>query len=210
MNEIRDLIVRLIASGIDPVEAGEVVARAAVAGAASKVDPQAERRRENDRVRKASLRKSAEIRGTDGDGPFPKESPQTPKETPLSLPTTPKEKTPKGVQKKAVRLPDDWVLPAEWREEAVSLGLSPQRIDLEADKMRDWSRSSKNGAKLDWRATWRNWCRDAAPNMPRGSPAPRPIDDLINSLSTRMDRANADTSAEIEGYPAAPRGLPAH
>ena len=156
--------------------------------------------------------KTSEQDVSDAADPFPKESPQTPKETPLSLPTTPKEKTPKGVQKKAVRLPDDWQLPPEWRQDAVDQGLPPQRIDLEAAKMRDWSRSSPNGAKLDWRASWRNWCRGAAEKGgPQGrGPPVRPMDNLIDSLVTRMEQANASTTAEIEGYPEAPRRLSAH
>ena len=70
------------------------------------------------------------------------------------------------------RLPEDWSLPDGWGQDAIEAGVPPHLIDLEASKMRDWSRSSKNGAKLDWRATWRNWCREAATRIPpaRGSP----------------------------------------
>jgi len=76
---------------------------------------------------------------------------------------------------RAKRLPADWVLPNDWRQDAVDVGLDPSRCDIEAEKMRDWSRSAKAGAKLDWRAAWRNWCRKAheTQNQPRGSPKPR-------------------------------------
>jgi hypothetical protein len=117
------------------------------------------------------------------------------------LPTTHKENPPKGGQKKASRLPSDWMLPVEWRQDARDAGLAEYAIDLEAEKIRDWSRSSKNGAKLDWRAAWRNWCRGAAPNQ-RGSPPPgkpRSVLDAINALNTRMEQADAISSEAIEG-----------
>lgn len=75
--------------------------------------------------------------------------------------------------KRAARLSPDWALPIDWRQDAIDAKLPPDRIDAEAAKMRDWSISSPKGAKLDWRATWRNWARQAAETMPRqrGSPA---------------------------------------
>jgi len=154
---------------------------------------------------------ASESDGSDAGFPFPKESPQTPKETPLSPPTTPKEKTPLGVQKKAVRLPSDWVLPEDWVVDAIAVGLPAHLIDLEASKIRDWSRSSKNGAKLDWRAAWRNWCREAASRLPQNrSPPSRPVDHLINSLIADMDFADANATTEIEGHSQALGRLPSH
>ncbi len=38
--------------------------------------------------------------------------------------------------------------------------------------------------------------------MARGSPQVRPVDDLINSLVSQMDEADANTTAEIERHPA--------
>jgi hypothetical protein len=79
------------------------------------------------------------------------------------LPTTnPKGKgTPDGVPKKrSARLPQDWQCPEEWIEDAVSAGLSRHKATSEAERMKNWSLSNRNGAKLDWLATWRNWYRD--------------------------------------------------
>jgi hypothetical protein len=59
---------------------------------------------------------------------------------------------------RATRLAENWVLPAEWRELAVGLGLRGAEVDREAMKIKNWSMSSKNGAKLNWKSTWRNWC----------------------------------------------------
>lgn len=91
-----------------------------------------------------------------------------------------KEAKPKKAAEKAARatrLPEDWKLPADWRELAIGLGLRDFEVTREADKMRNWSRSSKNGAKLDWKATWRNWCvsvleRAGRPVLTPNAPAP--------------------------------------
>lgn len=108
--------------------------------------------------------------------------------------------------KRAFRLADDWTLPVEWRSDALKAGLPEQLIDLEAAKLRDWSRSSKNGAKLDWRAAWRNWCREAAARAPRareGPPLakPNPGRDTIDAL---LEQTSAVTSSETQGHPPYP------
>jgi hypothetical protein len=67
------------------------------------------------------------------------------------------------------RLPADWCLPVDWGEWAVSeLGMNPEQVRQESEKFRDyWSaKVGKDAAKLDWQATWRNWCRKAV-NSPR-------------------------------------------
>lgn len=61
---------------------------------------------------------------------------------------------------RASRLSADWTLPDELRDWAIEQGWPPPLIDHEAERMRDWSLSSPNGAKRDWAATWRNWMRD--------------------------------------------------
>ena len=79
-------------------------------------------------------------------------------------------------RERCVRLSEDWVLPDDWRQDAIEAGLPPQRIDVEARRMRDWSLSSKNGAKKHWRAVWRNWCSRIAEELAsaRASPATKP------------------------------------
>lgn len=66
-------------------------------------------------------------------------------------------------KKKPTRLPADWQLPKDWSEwSEAELGMPPPVVQIEADKFRDyWHSRSKDAAKLDWRATWRNWCRSA-------------------------------------------------
>lgn len=71
---------------------------------------------------------------------------------------------PKGDSKtespRATRLPAHWTLPADWRQWA-----KDERPDVdpgrEADRFADYWRAKpgKDGTKLDWLATWRNWVR---------------------------------------------------
>ena len=59
------------------------------------------------------------------------------------------------------RLQQDWVLPEDWKQWAESC-----RPDLKipevADQFKDFwvARPGKDGVKLDWQATWRNWVRN--------------------------------------------------
>jgi len=59
---------------------------------------------------------------------------------------------------RGTRLPADWWPDAEDWEFARSLGLDPHAV---AERFRDYWRAQPGakGVKLDWKATWRNWCR---------------------------------------------------
>jgi len=85
-------------------------------------------------------------------------------QSPVSIPRE-REKT-----QRASRLPAAWVLPQDWREWAQEhrRDIDP---DLTAAKFADFwhSKPGKDGCKLDWLATWRNWVREERP--PRTSPA---------------------------------------
>src|SRR5690606_12878730 len=62
------------------------------------------------------------------------------------------------------RLPADWELPPEWgRWACEEFGISPGPVRIEAAKFRDYwiSKTGQQATKLDWQATWRNWCRTA-------------------------------------------------
>jgi uncharacterized protein YdaU (DUF1376 family) len=81
--------------------------------------------------------------------------------TPTPTPTpTPKERV---ETRRASRLPPDWALPPEWRDWARSArpDLDPAKV---ADRFRDFwvAKAGRDGAKLDWAATWRNWVRQEA------------------------------------------------
>lgn len=62
---------------------------------------------------------------------------------------------------RATRLAKDWTLPGDWRAFC-----RDERPDLDPDKVAakfadHWhAKARKDGMKLDWFATWRNWVRD--------------------------------------------------
>lgn len=66
-------------------------------------------------------------------------------------------------EQRATRLLPDFSIPDEWIEDA--LRLRPDWPDYAPIKVFEsfkdyWiSKSGKDATKLDWRATWRNWCR---------------------------------------------------
>jgi uncharacterized protein YdaU (DUF1376 family) len=98
-------------------------------------------------------------------------------------------------RKRASRLPEDWQIPEEWIDEAVSRGLTRARAHAEAERMRNWSQSSPNGAKVKWLAVWRNWIADKADQPAK--PA-QPADRHIAAAASRRD-AWLDVINEIEG-----------
>lgn len=84
-----------------------------------------------------------------------------------------KEEEPNGSSKKtrASRLSEDWSLPDDWFQWALDEGWRPEAATVEADKFRDYwiSKAGKDAAKLNWKATWRNWMRNCgAPRVITG------------------------------------------
>jgi hypothetical protein len=71
---------------------------------------------------------------------------------------------PKSEKQKAARLPKNWVLPKSWGQWTIDeLGWDELSVRREAEKFRDFwiAKGGRDAAKLDWEATWRNWCRNA-------------------------------------------------
>lgn len=72
---------------------------------------------------------------------------------------------PNGSSKKQIsrgsRLPRDWQLPRPWGQWAVDAGMAETRVRSEAEVFRDYwiAKPGKDGTKLDWEATWRNWIK---------------------------------------------------
>ena len=80
----------------------------------------------------------------------------------------PLKKEPKGSQKRASRLPEDWVLPKDWGDWAVSNGLPPDVVRFEAAQFKDYwiSKAGRDALKADWRRTWQTWARRAQRDRP--------------------------------------------
>jgi hypothetical protein len=64
--------------------------------------------------------------------------------------------------RRGARLPEDWVPSDE--DMGFAKHLLNGRSEVEVSKFRDYwtAKPGKDGVKLDWSATWRNWCRTAA------------------------------------------------
>lgn len=103
-----------------------------------------------------------------------------------------RQKSPRGA-----RLQPDWSLPTEWFNwTRINLANStPETIKLEADKFRDYwiAKSGQQAAKLDWEATWRNWCRTAFAarpativNRPAFERKPNPSEALRKLMADRI------------------------
>ncbi len=72
-----------------------------------------------------------------------------------------KNKSKEQVRSRGSRLPTDWALPADWKEEARA-ERSELDLDMVAKKFKDYWHgvAGKDGIKLNWQATWRNWVRN--------------------------------------------------
>lgn len=91
-----------------------------------------------------------------------------PTETDLFPPIVPE----KPVATKATRLAPGWIPTQDDLAFAAKQGLTREDTFREADKFRDyWLAASRNAAKLDWAATWRNWVRTASDSRKRGGGA---------------------------------------
>lgn len=135
----------------------------------------------------------------------PKSDADTPPAGGFSLTPPEPDGKPKPKPKKvATRLPEDWVPDEKYRLDAMRLGLPAARVADEGERFRDWSRSSPNGAKLDWPAAWRNWVKmkldrpEPAPNGgARGPPTRRPS--YADDDAQRTAEANAFLDKIIAG-----------
>ncbi len=70
---------------------------------------------------------------------------------------------PSSKKARASRLGDDWFLPQQWGEWAITEGCTVGQTRSESEKFKDYwhSKAGPTAAKLDWQATWRNWVRTA-------------------------------------------------
>jgi uncharacterized protein YdaU (DUF1376 family) len=65
--------------------------------------------------------------------------------------------------KRATRLPEDWMPARDDQLFAIENGLSPERVNEELQKFRNYwlSKAGRDATKLDWSRTWQNWILNA-------------------------------------------------
>ena len=76
---------------------------------------------------------------------------------------TPPVAKPKATRTRGSRLDPTWQLPDDWRMWARTIfpGSTDEQVTCQADQFRDYwiAKPGAMACKLDWEATWRNWCR---------------------------------------------------
>lgn len=107
------------------------------------------------------------------------------------------------IRKRGTRWPMNAAVPEEWieagyraREQA---GLPRIDIRLEAQKFVDHfvSMSGARAAKLNWQATWRNWCRNAYTGKPEEKPTKPGISDIVEQSRARAKLAARGLRASL-------------
>lgn len=70
-----------------------------------------------------------------------------------------------GARKRGTRLPENW-LPSPLTRQAMAKEFPSVDLKMEHDKFTDYwaAKAGKDGTKLDWDATWRNWIRNSRPD----------------------------------------------
>jgi hypothetical protein len=92
------------------------------------------------------------------------------------------------------RLPAEWILTRELGDWAMQdCGMTRESVKAEAEKFADYWHgvAGAKGRKVDWSATWRNWCRNAKPAQAGAHAA--------ESFRERDQRAAADRVRELTG-----------
>lgn len=116
---------------------------------------------------------------------------------PQSPDTKPNSEAELPQRRRASRLADDWHPGDAGMAFAVSLGLQPGHVASELAKFRDFwaAKGGKDGAKLDWQATWRNWLRSVVERMPRAASGQHQPE----SFRARDERSAAEKVAFLTG-----------
>jgi uncharacterized protein YdaU (DUF1376 family) len=134
-----------------------------------RIDRELESAKQNQERRSSKAKSAAQARWGDASGNAPSMLQALPEGCPPPSPS-PKKSTPdkSGVAtQRANRLPPDFVVPPEWIAWAIS-DRSWSRGDAteEAASFVDFwhAKSGRDATKLDWEATWRNWCRNSRRN----------------------------------------------
>lgn len=91
-------------------------------------------------------------------------------------------------------LPKTWQLPREWGMWAMTeLGFTEDEVRYQAKKFRDhWISTTKNPAKKDWFATWRNWMRGENEKKQRYNNRPQQKSKMMQAIEYFANKYNGD------------------
>jgi hypothetical protein len=142
---------------------------------------QPRRERDDDSAERVRRHRERKRNQEDSQGVTDDETPSDEAVTPCNATKRPDKSREEKIRKKnpptplsrGERLPADWILPDDWLAWAKGEGLNEATIRGEADRFRDYWRAQPGvkGRKLDWLATWRNWCRTVKDRQkPRDGP----------------------------------------
>lgn len=118
--------------------------------------------------------------------------PSTPPQEATSPPAGNTEKAKRGT-----RLPENWKLPKSWGEWALeTFRVNETQVRAEAERFKNhWlAKAGKDATKIDWQATWRNWCSSDFRAWPRRVPATEASPELVNvtdEYTEAWDKARA-------------------
>lgn len=122
--------------------------------------------------------------------------------------------------KRGIRLPDNWFLPQAWGQWALDKypHWTPEVIREEALKFANhWrSKTGKDAAKLDWYATWQNWCMSDICQRAHPPPSKQTETNYARQMRERVEQAAGSmahiVAAKAPGYvrPPEPWEIAAH
>jgi hypothetical protein len=133
----------------------------------------------------------------------------TEKEPPVAIATSPR-----GGKRATTKIPDDFEVTPDLREQAVTYGVPPEQIAFETEKWRD-HHAAKGDVVKDAAASWRTWMRNAVTYAARGRASPNgqyktaaeKHDDLLMRFMKGTDDGRA---AEAGGIPVGGRLPPSN
>jgi len=203
---LSDYVARMVAAGMDPSEAMQIVAEVFAAGAANVPARSAnavrqQRYRDNKKRNETVTNRNAVTPDVEDSGR--NETVTNRNETVTrygaSLSNT-KTDIESKKDKRGTRLSPDWRPSDADRGYARSLGWSDSQVDAEAENFRDYwvAKAGKDAAKADWPRTWARWIRNSKTKP--GAPA-KPLTahqqeretgrEILNALRDASGRTNS-------------------
>jgi hypothetical protein len=164
MSDIGALVERLVAAGLSVGEAGEIIATAFAAGAASsgyRKSPGSVRqqrwRERNKASQSVTVETPSDDRGEASQSVSNRNEASQRNAAPLSIEKKEEVKKEKKERARASQLPADWCLDEIDIEYAVSKGIPRSKVPLVGEAFSNHHRA-KGTVFADWRAAWRKWC----------------------------------------------------